>query len=217
MTDKDLVDLPEYEIDSGEILLLVNEDPWVTPLAAGANAADMDQQQREGATAYVVDSRLVLPNTGKFMLLLRNNPNKNGKDENIQDYAGNGFFEDFSTNVSTQFWPRDRVSINPLRAASLLSVTIPSLQPTKLGNANVISRTMDTTKTLGKPSDPKADSATTRTPTSPPLPALPAMRKPLSNLAKTDSSMAKSASVRLCMTGVPTAARHSGLKSTTLR
>ena len=104
--DKDLVDLPEYEIDSGEILLLVNEDPWVTPLAAGANAADMDQQQREGATAYVVDSRLVLPNTGKFMLLLRNNPNKNGKDENIQDYAGNGFFEDFSTNVSTQFWPR---------------------------------------------------------------------------------------------------------------
>lgn len=105
-TDTDLVDLPEYEIDSGAILLLVNEDPWVTPLAAGANAADMDQQQREGATAYVVDSRLVLPNIGKFMLLLRNNPNKNGKDENIQDYAGNGFFEDFSANVSTQFWPR---------------------------------------------------------------------------------------------------------------
>ncbi|MDE0427567.1 MAG: lamin tail domain-containing protein [Candidatus Poribacteria bacterium] len=105
-TDTDLVDLPEYEIDSGEILLLVNEDPWVTPLAAGANAANMDEQQRAGAMAYVVDSRLNLPNTGKFMLLLRNNPNKNGKDENIQDYAGNGFFEDFSANVSTQFWPR---------------------------------------------------------------------------------------------------------------
>lgn len=105
-TDTDLVDLPEYEIDSGEILLLLNEDPWVTPIAAGANAANMDEMQRTGATAYVVDSRLNLPNSGKFTLLLRNKSDKNGKDENIHDYAGNGFFEDFSNNVSTQFWPR---------------------------------------------------------------------------------------------------------------
>ena len=104
--DIDLVDLPEYEIDSGEILLLLNEDPWVTPIAAGVNAADMDAQHREGATAYVVDSRLNLPSTGKFTLLLRNKSDKNGKDENILDYAGNGFFEDFSINMSTQFWPR---------------------------------------------------------------------------------------------------------------
>ena len=105
-TDTDLVDLPEYELASGEILLLLNEAPWVTPIAAGANAANMDEMQRTGATSYVVDSRLNLPNSGKFTLLLRSKSDKNGKDENIQDYAGNGFFEDFSTNVSTQFWPR---------------------------------------------------------------------------------------------------------------
>ena len=106
LKDTDLVDLPEYELASGEILLLLNEAPWVTPIAAGTNAADVDSQQRDGGPAYVVDSRLNLPNTGKFMLLLRSKFDQNSKDKNIQDYAGNGFFEDFSTDVSTQFWPR---------------------------------------------------------------------------------------------------------------
>ena len=106
LKDTDLVDLPEYELASGEILLLLNEAPWVTPIAAGVNAADVDSQQREGAPAYVVDSRLNLPNTGKFMLLIRSKFDQNGKDKDIQDYAGNGFFPDFSTDVSTQFWPR---------------------------------------------------------------------------------------------------------------
>ena len=106
LKDTDLVDLPEYELASGEILLLLNEAPWVTPIAAGVNAADVDSQQSVGAPAYVVDSRLNLPNTGKFMLLLRSKFDQNGKDKDIQDYAGNGFFSDFSTDVSTQFWPR---------------------------------------------------------------------------------------------------------------
>ena len=96
LKDTDLVDLPEYELASGEILLLLNEAPWVTPIAAGVNAADVDSQQREGAPAYVVDSRLKLPNTGKFMLLIRSKFDQNGKDKDIQDYAGNGFFPDFS-------------------------------------------------------------------------------------------------------------------------
>ena len=106
LKDTDLVDLPEYELASGEILLLLNEAPWVTPIAAGVNAADVDSQQSVGAPAYVVDSRLNLPNTGKFMLLIRSKFDQNGKDKDIQDYAGNGFFSDFSTDVSTQFWPR---------------------------------------------------------------------------------------------------------------
>ena len=106
LVDNDLVDLPEYEIASGEILLLVNEDPWFTPITAGDNAMDVDKRERLGAVSYVIDSRLDLPNTGRFMLLLRNNTDKNGRDENIQDYAGNGFFEDFSNRISTQFWPR---------------------------------------------------------------------------------------------------------------
>ncbi|MDE0013502.1 MAG: lamin tail domain-containing protein [Candidatus Poribacteria bacterium] len=106
LVDRDLVDLPEYEMAPGEVLLLVNEDPWFTPILAGANAGRVSKREREGAVAYVIDSRLDLPDTGKFMLLLRNKSDKNGKDANIQDYAGNGFFADFSNNVSTQFWPR---------------------------------------------------------------------------------------------------------------
>ena len=105
LKDTDLVDLPEYELASGEILLLLNEAPWVTPIAAGVNAVDAEHQ-RDGVPAYVVDSRLNLPSTGKFMLLIRSKFDQNGKDKDIQDYAGNGFFEDFSTDVSTQFWPR---------------------------------------------------------------------------------------------------------------
>ena len=45
LKDTDLVDLPEYELASGEILLLLNEAPWVTPIAAGVNAADVDSQR----------------------------------------------------------------------------------------------------------------------------------------------------------------------------
>ena len=106
LKDTDLVDLPEYELASGEILLLLNEGPWFTPIAGGVNAVDTNARQSVGAPAYVVDSRLNLPNTGKFMLLIRSKSDQNGKDKDIQDYAGNGFFEDFSTDVSTQFWPR---------------------------------------------------------------------------------------------------------------
>ena len=105
LKDTDLVDLPEYELASGEILLLLNADPWGTPIAAGMNAAGADHP-RDGIPAYVVDTSLDLPNTGKFMLLIRSKSDQNGKDADIQDYAGNGFFEDFSTDISTEFWPR---------------------------------------------------------------------------------------------------------------
>ena len=105
LKDTDLVDLPEYELASGEILLLLNADPWGTPIAAGMNAAGADHP-RDGIPAYVVGTSLDLPNTGKFMLLIRSKSDQNGKDKDIQDYAGNGFFENFSDNISTEFWPR---------------------------------------------------------------------------------------------------------------
>ena len=105
--DNDLVKLPEYELGPGEILLLLNKDPWFTPIAGGANIDDPDQQEKESARKFFVDTRLDLPDTGKFVLLLRNKSDQNGKDEAIQDYAGNGFFEDFTDEeVSTRFWPR---------------------------------------------------------------------------------------------------------------
>ena len=104
--DNDLVKLPEYELGPGEILLLLNKDPWFTSIAGGANINDPDQQEKESARKFLVDTRLHLPNTGKFVLLLRNKSDQNGKDKAIQDYAGNGFFEDFTEEVSTRFWPR---------------------------------------------------------------------------------------------------------------
>ena len=45
---------------------------------------------------------LDLPANKKFVLLLRSESNQNGRDEAIEDYAGNGFFSD----GFTQFWPR---------------------------------------------------------------------------------------------------------------
>ena len=104
--DNDLVKLPEYELGPGEILLLLNKDPWFTSIAGGANINDPDQQEKESARKFLVDTRLHLPDTGKFVLLLRNKSDQNGKDKAIQDYAGNGFFEDFTEEVSTRFWPR---------------------------------------------------------------------------------------------------------------
>ena len=105
--DNDLVNLPEYEMDPGEILLLLNQHPWFTPVAGGTNIADPDQQDKEASPKFFVDTRLDLPNTGKFVLLLRNKTDQNKKDEAIQDYAGNGFFDEFEdVEVSTRFWPR---------------------------------------------------------------------------------------------------------------
>ena len=105
--DEDLVDLPEYELESRRN----PAPPQSRPLANNHRRRDeyLPMLMNNSAKAQRLTSsihNLNLPSTGKFMILLRNKADKNGKDENIQDYAGNGFFEDFSTNVSTQFWPR---------------------------------------------------------------------------------------------------------------
>ncbi len=103
--DKDLVDLPAYSLARGEIILLLNKEPELTDLAQGINIADAGRDQpRSGLThKYFVAKTLNLPADKKFILLLRSENDKNGKDEAIEDYAGNGFFSDGHT---TQFWPR---------------------------------------------------------------------------------------------------------------
>ena len=102
--DGDLVDLPPYELAKGEILLILNERPYFTELAEGINIEEPEEHRRLGGLThkYLVFKDLDLPNKGKFMLLLRSEDNQNGKDEAIEDYAGNGFFSD----GFTQFWPR---------------------------------------------------------------------------------------------------------------
>ena len=105
-TDIDLVDLPAYELGKGEILLLLNKTPRRTPFADGINIAERKSRPKGAQHLYFVDTGLLLPNTGKFVLLLRNQSDKNGQDAAIEDYAGNGFFLDTSPKFSTGFWPR---------------------------------------------------------------------------------------------------------------
>ena len=101
--DIDLVTLPSYQMASEEILLLQAQDPKFTDLAGGINIADPEGPPKGATHKYFVDPRLSLPNTGKFMLLLRSASDKNGEDAAIEDYAGNGFFSD---TPHTDFWPR---------------------------------------------------------------------------------------------------------------
>ncbi len=104
--DSDLVDLPKYELNPGEILILLNKDPWLIPIIGGVNIDEEIHRLTRPSRIYFVDTRLSLPNTGRFLLLLRSESDQNGKDNAIQDYAGNGFFIDTASNVSTGFWPR---------------------------------------------------------------------------------------------------------------
>ena len=101
--DTDLVTLPSYTMASQEILLLLPEDPEFTDLIGGINIAYPDEQGRGAIHKYFVAPDLSLPNTGKFVLLLRSRSDKNGEDVAIEDYAGNGFFAD---QPYTEFWPR---------------------------------------------------------------------------------------------------------------
>ena len=104
--DEDLVDLPEYELEPGALLLLLNDGPWLTSIIEGVAVEDADETDRFYAPRYFVDTALDLPNTGQFVLLLRSESDQNGKDNAIEDYAGNGFFGDNDPDVSTLFWPR---------------------------------------------------------------------------------------------------------------
>ena len=102
--DADLADLPKYEIQKGEILLILNQHPYSTDLAVGINIEEPEEHRRLTGTTYkyFVSEDLDLPEDKKFVLLLRSEDDQNGKDEAIEDYAGNGFFSD----GFTQFWPR---------------------------------------------------------------------------------------------------------------
>ena len=105
--DTDLVNLPRYTLDPGEILLLQRRHPKFTDLADGIHIGNFDEPKNRGAAhKYFVDPGLDFPNTGQFVVLLRSESDKNGQDAAIEDYAGNGFFLDTSTEFNTEFWPR---------------------------------------------------------------------------------------------------------------
>ena len=102
-SDIDLVALPGYQMAAGQILLLQAEDPKFTDLAGGINIADPEGRKSGTTHKYLLVPGLSLPNTDKFVLLLRSASDQNGQDTAIEDYAGNGFFSD---PPYTDFWPR---------------------------------------------------------------------------------------------------------------
>ena len=106
--DIDLVDLPPYTMERNEILVIYNQYPDFTDLMGGIDIeVAEDRRFSTGAVhRYFVSEDLDIPNNKKFVLLLRSENDQNGKDEAIEDYAGNGFFLDTSANFNTQFWPR---------------------------------------------------------------------------------------------------------------
>ena len=101
-----LVDLPEYELNPDEILLLLNKDPWFTPIVDSVNITEEAHRLIEPLRSHYIDEKLDLPNDKRFLLLLRSELGQRGRDKSIEDYAGNGFFVSTSPNFNTGFWPR---------------------------------------------------------------------------------------------------------------
>ena len=147
--DTDLVNLPSYTLAPGEILLLQRRHPKFTDLADGIPIENPDEPKNRGAThKYFVDPGLDFPNTGKFVVLLRSESDKNGQEAAIEDYAGNGFFSIPPPSSIRNFGP---VKDNSVPRMSRVSVTIVHLvRWMVLGHGCAIRKMMDTTKTLGR-------------------------------------------------------------------
>ena len=108
--DTDLVNLPDYTLPRAEILLIVNRHPRDSFLADGINIKEPDfQELRNGAQhKYFVYEDLNMPSDQQFILILRSDDDKNGRDEAIEDYAGSAFASDaFDQSAQLpQFWAR---------------------------------------------------------------------------------------------------------------
>ena len=90
--------LPNYRIAPGSYLLIVNQDPEDSSLAAGRNinAELQGTVINSGAEHVYFISDFTLPNDGpgsqEYLLVLRRGGQTNYH-ENFEDFAGNGFFE----------------------------------------------------------------------------------------------------------------------------
>ena len=127
--EKNLVSFPDkdYKLGAGKILLIVNTSPRNSPLARGKKFGDeagmtaVGPAQGQGgilsdAMFYDAKGKLnALPESGRFLLVLRKANNKEGTAEEIVDITGTYFFE--KPSLSTHIWP---------------------LQATPVGHTNVI-------------------------------------------------------------------------------
>ncbi|MDE0554812.1 MAG: lamin tail domain-containing protein, partial [Candidatus Poribacteria bacterium] len=107
-----LAKLPSYKLQPGEYLVIYNRDPGDTILAGGVNVekvAAREHVEKGASHKYVVSSDLNLPNSGKFLIILRTGTDKNKSHEKVKDIAGNGFInkgvETPTLNNKTNVWP----------------------------------------------------------------------------------------------------------------
>ena len=107
-------DDPKISIPAvGDVLLIVNSDPYQDPnhpLAAGIglNAPAKDRAETTGVTSrYYVDSGLKLANSGKTLLILRNSIDDAhvGTATSIQDVVGTLSIVDNAAGLRTSLWP----------------------------------------------------------------------------------------------------------------
>ncbi len=110
--ETELVSFPDNDnvkLAAGGILLISNSDPTASgnDLAAGVaiNKAAADRVKRGVQSMYYIDSKLVLPNSGKYNLILRSANDKEGKSTHIVDHGGTYFAEKKEGSFDTEVWP----------------------------------------------------------------------------------------------------------------
>lgn len=120
---------PDFELQPGAYLLIVSRNPMESPLAGGINIDEWraGQDLKNGSVhQYIVRPKIgTMPNSGNFMLILRDHLEKNWShhatlninnfhkaSENIIDYAGNYFVSNYTPqpltripHYNTRVWP----------------------------------------------------------------------------------------------------------------
>ena len=110
--DTQLVSFPDnddHKIAAGDVLLLVNSDPYRDPshpLAAGTriNGAKAETTGLKDESRYYVDGGLILKD-GDTLLILRSANNKEGKPEAFKDVVGTLSIVDNAASLRTSLWP----------------------------------------------------------------------------------------------------------------
>ena len=107
-----LVSFPDNDdtkLPANGILLITQSDPTASgnDLAAGVqiNVKAEDQVKRGLSSLYYISADLKLPDDGKFLLVMRNANDKEGKVDNIIDAGGVTFLLVSDTTHNTQVWP----------------------------------------------------------------------------------------------------------------
>ncbi len=107
-----LVSFPDNDntkLPANGILLLTHSDPTASgnDLAAGVaiSKAAAARVQRGVTSLYYTDSKLVLPNSGRYNLILRSANDKEGQPTHIVDHGGTYYAEKKDGSFDTEVWP----------------------------------------------------------------------------------------------------------------